>query len=112
MSFRMPAYARCVDPTYTRGRSSIAADASFKCLEARIGAERLKPWPQEDARVESLTIGAVEPRHRLIQVSERRIDHRDFRCVRIAAPRVLQVAQHFEGFVCAAGSRVRTSKIR
>ena len=34
--------------------SSTEANAAFKVLEARVGPERIKPRPQEDAGVESL----------------------------------------------------------
>ena len=42
-----------------------------KVLEARVGAERIEAWPQQDAGVKSFFVTFFEPIHGLISVPER-----------------------------------------
>jgi hypothetical protein len=61
-------------------------NAVHKVLEARVGTKRIEAWPEQDAGVESLFVASFEPIHGLSCVTERCIDHGNFRSVRI--PRV------------------------
>ena len=72
----------------------------FEILKLSVGAKRIQARPQEDAGVESLFVALLEPHHRLLGVTERRIDDRDLCRIRITGPRAfLQVAENLLGFV-------------
>src|ERR1700758_2836449 len=59
------------------------ANVAQKALEARVGAEGIEAWPEQDARGESFFEAFFEPTHGLILISERRIDHGNLRRIRI-----------------------------
>jgi hypothetical protein len=59
------------------------ADTAHKVSKARIGAEGIESWSQEDTRIKSLFVAFFEPIHGLIRITESRIDHGDLRTVRV-----------------------------
>src|SRR5262245_45840201 len=58
-------------------------------LESGVGAQRVEAGPQQSARVETLVIASLEPRHRFGRVAERCVHHGDLGGIRIGAIRAL-----------------------
>src|SRR5450432_1644295 len=90
--------------------STWQADMAQKGIEARVRAERIKPWPQQHARIKSLFVAFFEPGHRLILIAQSRIYHGNFRAMRITrAGALLQIGKQFLCFGpladCGVGAR-------
>src|ERR1700739_1832114 len=87
------------------------ADTAYQVFEARVRAERIEAWPQQDARVKSLPVAFFQPIHRLILIPESCIDHGNLRGMRrVGIGKLLQVAQQFDRLAPLAGSNIGASE--
>src|SRR4029077_6294691 len=92
--------------------STWKADSAHEFLKSWIRPQRIEPWPQQHARVESLFVSLFQPTHRLILLPERSIDHRNLRSMRVTRTRaLLQLAQQLFRFAPLAGCGVSARKV-
>ena len=70
------------------------ADSAQEVFKARVRPERIEARSDQHARVEPLVVAFFEPIHSLIGISERCMDCRNLRSIRLEGARaLLQIAQ-------------------